>query len=303
MTDTYILKRRDFKPTDRRLGRKVAHDSRSLRFLAPASDPSKLASVRHHINIGLMDQGNEGSCTGHGGLNVAAGDAFWQATKPALGDEDPHLYARDLYAAATVIDSWPGQFEPDDTGSDGLSVAKVLQSRGLISGYVHATSLNATLTALAERPVMVGTSWLQNMENVGPDGHMDVSGPVAGGHEYCLDELDVERKRAWIRNSWGPSWGIEGRAWMTWDELGALLADDGDCTVLVPLSQPAPQPAPVPAPTPAPAPAPTPGGPSSEATELAAALKRWLGTSSAGPSYLRTHALAWLKVFPKERAP
>jgi hypothetical protein len=46
-----------------------------------------------------------------------------------------------------------------------------------------------------------------------------------------------------MRNSWGRAWGSRGRAWMTWDDLGQLLADDGDCTILVPRTEPAPQPA------------------------------------------------------------
>jgi hypothetical protein len=37
-------------------------------------------------------------------------------------------------------------------------------------------------------------------------------------------------------NSWTLQWGISGRAYITFDDLGTLLADDGDCTVFVPLS-------------------------------------------------------------------
>jgi hypothetical protein len=65
---------------------------------------------------------------------------------------------------------------------------------------------------------------------------------VVGGHEICLDELDVENELVWVHNSWGEDWGVEGRAALHWDDLGELLADDGDCTIFTPLTEPAPVP-------------------------------------------------------------
>lgn len=294
MNADYTLAIKRFAPADPRLGRHVVHDSRSLLYRAPARDPKKLVSVRHNINIPIMDQGDVGSCTGHAGTNALASDALWAAGQPAIEAHagGPHAFAVGLYAQATQVDPWPGQYTPDDTGSDGLSVAKALQARGLISGYQHATSLEAALTALADRPVIVGTSWLNGMYDPDSTGKLSVTGTSAGGHEYALDELDVERQRVWIRNSWSDTWGVQGRAWMTWDDLAKLLADDGDCTILVPMSQAAPQPTPVPTPAPA-------AGRSPEDTALAAALTKFLKNSSAGPSYLRTAGGAWLKAFPK----
>lgn len=295
MADDFTLKIHRFEPRDRRLGRHVVHDSRSLRYRAPARDPRKLASVRHEVRIPVMDQGDVGSCTGHAGTAVIASAAFWTAAQaPLLAAGDPHTYAVGLYGDATALDPWPGQYVPDDTGSDGLSVAKVLHARGLISGYQHATSLAAALTGLAERVVMVGTTWLTGMYDPGPDGQLSVSGQAVGGHEYALDEIDVERQRVWMRNSWSDSWGQGGRAWMPWDDLGRLLADDGDCTILVPRSEPAPRPTPA-----APAPAPAPAARTPEDERLADAIRRWQHTS-AGPAYLRNAASAWLATFPKE---
>jgi hypothetical protein len=285
VADEHTLVLKHFDPVDRRLGRHVAHDSRSLRFRAPAKDPRKLASVRHVVNVPIMDQGMEGSCTGHAGTANLGHPHFWAAGRIAIGLNDPHDYAVGLYSAATEIDPWQGTFRPDDTGSDGLSIAKVLHARGLISGYQHATSLAATLTALEQRVVMVGTSWLEGMYDTAPDGQMTVSGMELGGHEYALDELDVERQRVWIRNSWGEGYGLRGRAWMTWDDLAKLLAMQGDCTVLIPLAEPPPQPTPEPPPKPA---RPI------EDVQLAQALTKFLGTTSV-PKYVRTAATAWLK--------
>jgi hypothetical protein len=255
MADDYTLNVRRFDPSDRRLGRHVVHDSRSRRFAAPARDPKTLASVRHTVHIPVMDQGDVGSCTGHAGTNALASGDFWQAGQGAIAGGEPHAYAVGLYSAATVLDPWPGQYTPDDTGSDGLSVAKVLQQRGLISGYQHALSLSAALTGLAERVVMIGSNWTSSMFT--PDS----SGRITVG-------------------------GSGGRAWMVWDDLGQLLAADGDCTILVPRSEPAPTPQPVP---------PKPARPK-EDVDLAEAFERWMKTS-AGPHYMRERAAAWMAVF------
>lgn len=290
MADDFTITFKRFDPEDPRLGRHVRHDSRSLRYRAAARDPLKLATIRHSILIGLMNQGNVGSCTGHGGTNNIAFKDFWPAAKDAIGPGDPHVFAVRLYGDATALDPWEGTYEPDDTGSDGLSIAKVLHARNLISGYQHATSLEAALTALAVRPVMIGSSWLSGMYEVDKDGHMAVTGQSVGGHEYILDELDVEQRRVWMRNSWGTTWGQGGRAWMSWDDLGKLLDDQGDCTVLVPNTEPAPQPTPV---------EPQPSTPPTADAELAPALKRFLHTNAA-PAYLRAKAQPWLNAFFKE---
>lgn len=285
MSDDYTITVHRFDPEDPRLGRHVVHDSRSLQYrFRTRKDPRKLASVRHQVHIPILDQGALGSCTGHAGTAALASEAFWSAGQGAIIG-DPHAYAVDLYSAATQIDPWPGAYVPEDTGSDGLSIAKVLHARGLISGFQHATSLEAALAALAERVVMIGSSWLTGMYNPAPDGCLNVSGETVGGHEYVLDELDVPQQRVWMRNSWGEGWGLAGRAWMSWDDLGKLLADWGDCTVLVPRTEPAPQPGP--APTPKPELTPTDRA-------LADALRRFVD-NKACPKYLGAAAEAWLK--------
>jgi hypothetical protein len=72
-----------------------------------------------------------------------------------------------------------------------------------------------------------------------------------------------------MHNSWGTSWGVNGRAYFTFDDFKELLAAEGDCTVFTPLNQPAPVPTP---PSPFP-PSPDPADPT--ATFVAAA-NQWL---------------------------
>lgn len=249
-TEDYTVRVKRYERTDPRLGRNVRHDSRSLLYRTPGdeTDPTTLTSVRHTRNVPVLDQGDLGSCTGNAATGCLGTGAFSAAGATVLSTTDAaadEAYAVGVYGAATALDPWPGTYPPDDTGSDGLSVAKVLQSRGLISGYTHALSLNAALAALSKQPTIVGIPWHEDSFTPQLDGRLPITGDVAGGHEVVLDELDVENRRAWLTNSWGTSWGLDGRAYLTWDDLGTLLADDGDCTVFVPNTEPAPQPTPV----------------------------------------------------------
>jgi len=288
---TLLVKR--FEPKDGRLGRHVVHDSRSLRYPFRAVDPRKLKSTRHAVNIPILDQGYLGACTGYAGTAAMASAGLWTAGQTVLKDADHGAFAVGLYSDATKLDPWPGEYVPDDTGSDGLSVAKALHARGLVAGYQHATSLEACLTALAERVVMIGSSWLERMYDVDSDGKMNVSGNSVGGHEYVLDELDVENRRVWMRNSWGEEYGQKGRAWMLWGDLGRLLADYGDCTILVPNSEPMPAPVePEPKPE-VPTPTPAPVTPTKDPM-LVLALTKFLKTKGV-PAYVRKPATSWLK--------
>jgi hypothetical protein len=235
-------------PSDPRLGRHVRHDPRSWNYAFTAVDVNTLSSKRHQSQIPTLDQGQLGSCTGNASTKCLSYDPFWGTpeVQKVLGmdekaDED---YAVSVYSDATKIDDYPGAYPPQDTGSDGLSVAKVLKTRGLISGYQHAFSLEALLTALAKQPVIVGTRWHQDMFNPGTDGRLKITGDVAGGHEYCLDEIDVDNKRVWLQNSWGETWGKKGRAYLIWDDMKTLLAASGDCTIFAPLGSPPPPPPP-----------------------------------------------------------
>lgn len=256
------IEQKIYDHTDPRLGRHVRHDSKSLRFLTPALPMASLVSTRHGSLIPTLDQGQIGSCTGNAGTKVLGSLPFWstRAIEQVLSMTDADAdekYALGLYSAATVIDSARGSYPPTDTGSDGLSIAKVLKSRGLISGYTHVTSLEAALSALQDTAIITGTEWRGDMYNPASNGRLKITGSVEGGHEFVLDEIDVENKRVWMQNSWGDGWGVkDGRAWFTWDDYEELLHADGDATVFVPKDKPAPIPDPDPDPDPDPEPDP-----------------------------------------------
>jgi hypothetical protein len=245
--------------------------------------------VRWKREVPVFDQGNLGSCTGNAGIGCLSTDPFY-ATLPT-GTKLDEAAAVDLYSAATVIDSAPGQYPPDDTGSDGLSIAKVLKSRGLISGYQHTFTFTDCLKALTNQPVIIGTVWYDSFFNPSTNGEIsiDPGSTVQGGHEYVLDEIDTANGRVGFTNSWGSSWGINGRGYMSYATLQRLLAEQGDVTVFVPVTKPAPTPVPTP-------PAPTPSPVDDVDASLWLDLKSWAKAPHWGANRLAAaHVLDWAR--------
>lgn len=260
--------------SDQRLGRNINHDPRSRMFALDTSNLD-IQSVKHQRRITVLEQGNLGSCVGNAGIGCLG-------TEPYVSDLLTEGYqlnetgAVQLYSDATKIDPFEGEYPPTDTGSDGLSVAKVLKAKGEISGYQWVFSLNDALKALALGPFITGVYWMNDMFHPDSDGRVRPTGGVAGGHEFVADELDVERGRIWFTNSWGVDWGVQGRFYMTFVDYGSLLAQQGDVTIFVPVSEPAPI-------------------PNADAA-LALIAKPWVAKRHAGGNNVMSNALKlWLK--------
>jgi hypothetical protein len=250
-------------PQHPRLGRNVHHDDRSRAFRVQPRQAGKVRPVRHASTLPRLDQANIGRCTGCAGLAAIYSHPFVDLA-PARGwSYVANLDgATSLYSDATAIDPFAGTYPPEDTGSDGLSIAKVLKREGVISGYLWAFTIEEALAQLSETPLITGLPWYKSMFETSDDGHaghvrIDFRSGLAGGHEIAVDELitpqgltlDTSDIRArlgdiWVGgpNSWGRSWGDDGRWYMRASEWAALLSRRGDVTAFVPNTVPAPEP-------------------------------------------------------------
>jgi hypothetical protein len=268
------------------LGRHITHDSESWRYAWRSPQPGRrLSAVRHTRRIPVLDQGQLGSCTGQAGIGCLGTDPFYATLIPGalassagltdgdlaqikasfietvLGDSVTFASTRDapwysldeagavaLYSAATGIDDYPGEYPPDDTGSDGLSIAKALTAAGMVSGYRWAFTPDDALDALQHGPVITGVPWYTNSFDPDPvTGIVSIGGDLAGGHEFVVDEYDPDRNVVGCTNSWGTGWGLAGRFYLRVDDWATLLSRQGDVTVFAPLTEPAPTPSPDPA--------------------------------------------------------
>jgi hypothetical protein len=142
------------------------------------------------------------------------------------------------YAQAQLVDEWPGE------GYDGTStnaMMKVARMQGWISGWTWAWSVPTIAARLLARPaegggpVGLGTIWWSGMTAPDGDGYVHPRGRPEGGHFYVADLVhtrwinpDGSIGRIGFLNSWGREWGIDGRAYMTFDALAHLIAGDGE---------------------------------------------------------------------------
>jgi hypothetical protein len=268
------------------LGRNVAHDSRNLAFAYRRKAPA-LVSVLHDRRIPILDQGEVGSCTGNGEVGVLGTVPNYAAVPTGVNLNEAE--ALRIYSGAETIDG-DGPYPPQDNGSSGPSAAKAAMQLGLISGYTHILSLDDLLDALQTQAVSIGINWYDSFDNPPSSGLLSISkgAEVRGGHEPMLRGIDVDAQTVFGDNSWGTSWGpLQGSFTIGWDTMERLLAEDGDATVSVPLSQPAP----VPTPTPVPVPTPTPADPDAA---LWAATRPWAHGRHTGANERAAHAvLSW----------
>jgi hypothetical protein len=126
-----------------RLGRNQWLDARSLTYMVEndvRAMSTALQSQEWERVLVILDQGHLGSCTGNAGTGALGTQPFYDAVGhkvlPAPDDgQAAEKFAVTLYSDATQVDGYPGVYPPEDTGSSGLAICKVLTTRGIIHAY------------------------------------------------------------------------------------------------------------------------------------------------------------------------
>lgn len=225
-----------------RLGRNMWLDGRSLAHMVEndvTAMSRPLAGREWERVLAVLDQGQLGSCTGNAGTGALGTEPFYGAAGSSVL-RDPadaaaaEQFAVRLYEDATVVDGYPGRYPPDDTGSSGLAICKVLRSRGTIAGYRWARSPYGLLQLLQHGPVLQGMPWHEAFFQPDKDGFIDSgdwsASALAGGHEVEavgveLDKTDAFNSVITYVNSWGTGWGDHGRFRMrlrTYERLSGI---------------------------------------------------------------------------------
>lgn len=241
------------KTEDARLDRVYELDWRSLSYLAGPSAgtaPRKPRSYTWKLDS-FLDQGSEGSCVGHGYAHELAATPV-----PVAGMT--HEYAvQGIYWPAQKEDPWDGGSYPGanpfNEGTSVLTGAKICKDKGYYSQYNWAMNAQDIAEALGYKgPVVLGVDWWTGM--FGPDltGFLHVSGKVEGGHCICAigvkivwkswfnkfisstwENVDKDKSYVLLHNSWGPDWGMHGRAKLSLSDLDTLMKSAGEACVPV----------------------------------------------------------------------
>lgn len=215
----------------------------TLVLVPPTSD---MAGYRASA-IPVLDQGNDGACTGFA-LATVANYLLRVRRRDPTADE---VSAWMLYAMAKRYDEWPGE---DYDGSSARGAVKGWYKNGLCSlalwrdkvadhtieacraadaikrplgAYfrVNHRDLVAMHAALSEVGILfatagVHTGW-QELANGGSD--IPFSQVPIGGHAFAI--VGYDQDGFWIQNSWGTGWGDKGLARLSYDDWLANGSD------------------------------------------------------------------------------
>lgn len=203
----------------------------------------------------VRDQGNLGSCTGFGIGGPFTGTAklldvcsewfspmwIYNGGRKEYGDlsYDDGAFPRDCYEFLTKYGCLLEHFRPyhdvlDPTDPlgwtlDGELVAPEARKFPVTSYYrITGGALNICDAIAEGRFVSLGVPWYSSWMQVGYDGVLpEEYGAVVGGHEVFLYGYDLVAEVFFGQNSWGKSWGHDGRFTMPFSAIDAFLRDGG----------------------------------------------------------------------------
>jgi hypothetical protein len=191
--------------------------------------------------VPILDQGQEGACTGFGLATVANYLLIRRKVVPNPAPVSPRM----IYQMARRYDEWPGE---NYSGSSARGAMKGWHKHGICSDQCwpykstdNGSSLNesrtsdalqrplgayyrvnhkdlvAMHTAMAEVGVLYATSVVHAGWNVvKKDGIIAYKSEPTGGHAFAIVAYDG--RGFWIQNSWGDDWGKKGFGLISYDD-------------------------------------------------------------------------------------
>jgi hypothetical protein len=217
--------------SDRRLGRCVQFDEKSRAFPIRQVVPKKPRSYTWRCTK-VLDQGNEGSCVGHG-------IAHELIARPVEVLTIDHTYARNtIYFGAQKVDEWPGGAYPGAKpfyeGTSVLAGCKVAKSLGWMDSYLWSFSLNELILGVGYNgPAVIGVNWYDGMDEVDAKGFVHADGEIMGGHCILCNCVNLKGQYFKLHNSWGASWGSGGECKVSFADMTKLLKEDGEAAFFV----------------------------------------------------------------------
>ena len=250
-TDTFVTGSNGSKVARKLTARRDTLDFRDRMFETSLVEVPTQIPLADYLAWGIpvLDQGEEGACTGFGLATVAH---FLLQRRKVVPDKAP-VSARMLYEMARRYDEWPGE---NYSGSSARGAMKGWQKHGVCSEqewkYEHAAPLPGGLTdartsdalrrplgaylrvnhkdlvamhsALAEVGILFATGTVhEGWDQVDAKGNIAWPQPLSGGHAFAIVAYDSEG--FWIQNSWSDKWGRAGFGRISYDDWLANSTD------------------------------------------------------------------------------
>ena len=211
--------------TEYKLGRIPEFDNRSrgfpIRALLGAPRPPRSYTWNCYAQL---DQDGVGACVGFSW-------AAELAARPVIIKNVTNAIGMSIYKRAQQLDEWPGE---DYEGSSVLGGAKAVSEYGFLDEYRWGFSLSDALEAISYHgPAVLGINWYSGMFSPGPAGIIKPTGAIAGGHAILANGISAKKQLVRLHNSWGTDWGINGDAFLSFEDLGTLLKEEGECCIPV----------------------------------------------------------------------
>ena len=222
------------------------------------------------FRVPILDQGQEGACTGFGLATVV--NYLLNSFKHASYRDHVPVSPRMLYEMARRYDEWPGEnyegssargamkgwhkhgvcsaklwpYKVTRTKNEDLTKERSDDARNrLLGAYLRVNHLDLVSmhSAICEVGVLYATGQVHSgWDKVGADGIIPLEKEIEGGHAFAIVAYD--RNGFWIQNSWGADWGRNGFARISYDDwltngtdvwvarLGVPVTSDIDSAVL-----------------------------------------------------------------------
>ena len=220
------------------------------RYYEPSLIPLKPTITRPDELI-ILDQGQEGACTGFG---LAAVINFLRRPPDAQRGASPRM----LYEMAKKFDEWAGE---DYSGSSCRGAIRGWYHNGvcLEQGWRYASKSPGHLTparakqarettigayyrlrphivdyhyALNEAGALYVSAQVHEGWQAPKNGRIRMTGPIIGGHAFAL--VGYNEAGFWVQNSWGEDWGDNGLALWTYEDWQRNVQDAWVVTLACP---------------------------------------------------------------------
>ena len=214
---------------DKRLDLLYEHDERNTQYPVAGllQAGQKRPKDRKWRVATALDQGTEGACVGM----AITHDLLAEPLKVKTPHEYDVSWAKELYWEAQKLDQWPGGSYPGaDPFYEGTSILagmKAIHKKGYITEYRWANTEPELANGVSHLgPAIIGVSWYEGMADPGPGNFIKPTGEITGGHAVLVSGISYDGDYYIIWNSWGKSWGKNGRGYLKRAHMKKLLSEE-----------------------------------------------------------------------------